>query len=513
MTLLADPRATGGVLDGRQITGERRLRADACIVGSGAGGAPVARALAEAGLRVVVLEDGESFARERLNARPRDMTALLYRDAGQTATLGTPPIMLPLGRAVGGTTLVNSGTCFRTPDAVMGRWASDLGLEALGPGALDDAYARVEHAINVTRVPAELAGANARIARRGAQRLGWSGRFLDRNVRGCQGSGVCAFGCPTGAKQHAGEAFMTAAHAAGATTCSCTRARRIVVAGGRAGGVEAVTRAGGRVIVTADRVIVAAGTMHTPLLLAAGGVASPQLGRNLSIHPATAAWALMDEVVDMARGVPQSYCVDEFAAEGIMLEGIAGPPDYLAMAVPFSGPRHREVMLRYRNVAQFGLMVSDTSRGHVRTGPVARRAGRPVVRYDLNAHDTQTIARGVERLAELLFAAGARTVFTPVAGVRELHDGDLTPLRTHRVRARELKLMAFHPLGTARMAARPQDGVLDADGRVHGVRGLYVSDGSAVPSSLGVNPQLTIMALATRLADHVLTDSEDGCRS
>jgi choline dehydrogenase-like flavoprotein len=501
--LLAEPEA--GIVDGARLTGERRLTADAAIVGTGAGGAPVAAALAAAGLRVVVLEDGEHFTRDRLTARPRDMTALLYRDAGQTATVGTPPIMLPLGRALGGTTLVNSGTCFRTPDHVLERWRDDLGLDALGPGALDDAYARVERTIGVERVTEDLAGANARIARRGARALGWSGRFLDRNAVGCQGSGVCAFGCPTGAKQHTGQAYMNAAHAAGATTYTCTRARRITFRGPRATGLEAVTRGGGRVIVSAPIVVVAAGTLHTPLLLASSGLAHPQLGRNLSIHPATAAWALMDERVDMARGVPQSYCVDEFASEGIMLEGIAGPPDYLAMAVPYSGERHRELMLRYRSVAQFGLMVSDTSRGRVRTGAIARRAGRPIIRYDLNAHDTATVRTGIARLAELLFAAGARTVITPVASVPELHDGDLTPLTSRRVAARDLKLMAFHPLGTARMAADPRHGVLDGDGAVRGTAGLHVCDGSAVPTSLGVNPQLTIMALATRLADHLLS--------
>jgi choline dehydrogenase-like flavoprotein len=278
----------------------------------------------------------------------------------------------------------------------------------------------------------------------------------------------------------------------------------VLIDGGRAHAVEAQTRGGGRLLVAADRVVVAAGTIHTPALLAASGITAVQLGRNLSIHPATAAWGLMDEVVDMARGVPQSYCVDEFAADGIMLEGIAGPPDYLAMAVPFSGDRHRELMLRYRHVAQFGLMVSDTSRGRVLTGRLARRGGRPSVRYDLNAADTATVHQGVLRLAELLFAAGARTVITPVAGALELRDGDLGPLRDRVPSARDLKLMAFHPLGTARMAARAADGVLDGDGRVHGVAELYVCDGSAVPTALGVNPQLTIMALATRLADHLL---------
>jgi choline dehydrogenase-like flavoprotein len=504
MSLLSEP-ATGGIVDGARISGERHLRADVCIVGSGAGGAPVARALAEAGARVVVLEDGEHFTRDQLNARPRDMTALLYRDAGQSATVGTPTIMLPTGRAVGGTTLVNSGTCFRVPAAIQERWAAELGLDALGRGTLDDVYRRVEETIGVSRVTEELAGANARIAKRGAEKLGWSGHFLHRNARGCVGSGVCAFGCPTGAKQHAGEAYMNAAHAAGATTYTCSRARRVVLdADNKARGVEARTRGGGRLTIDAPTVVLAAGTLHTPGLLAASGISSPWLGRNLSIHPATAVWGVMDEVVDMARGVPQSYGIDEFASEGIMLEGIAGPPDYLAMAVPFSGAAHRELMLSYRNIAQFGMMIRDSSRGHVATGALARRAGRPIIRYDLNARDVATVATGIERLAELLFAAGAHRVILPVGAVPELRDGDLEPLRRHTVTARDLKLMAFHPLGTARMAGRPADGVLDAGGAPHGTTNLYVCDGSAVPTALGVNPQLTIMALATRLADRLL---------
>jgi choline dehydrogenase-like flavoprotein len=506
MTLLAEPAGrTGGVIDGAKLTGERRLRADVVVIGSGAGGAPVARALAQAGRRVVVLEDGAAFAREQLTARPRDMTKLLYRDAGQAATVGTPSIMLPTGRAVGGTTLVNSGTCFRVPRHVQQRWVDALGLDELGPGALDDAYARVEEEIGVARVPEALAGANARIAKRGAEALGWSGHFLNRNARGCQGSGVCAFGCPTGAKQHAGEVYMNAAHAAGAITYTNSRARRIDLdARGVARGVVATTAGGGTLTITAPETVLAAGTLHTPLLLAASGIRGDHLGRHLSIHPATAAWAVMDEVVDMARGVPQSYGIDEFASEGIMLEGIAGPPDYLAMAVPYSGARHRELMLDYRHIAQFGLMIADTSRGHIPLGRLARR-GRPIVRYDLNAHDVDTIKNGVLRLAELLFAAGARRVVLPVAGVQELAGGDLSPLREHATRAADLKVMAFHPLGTARMAKDPKNGVLDATGRVHGTTGLHVCDGSAVPGALGVNPQLTIMALATRLADRLLT--------
>src|ERR671932_2466964 len=197
----------------------------------------------------------------------------------------------------------------------------------------------------------------------------------------------------------------------------------------------------------------------------------------------------------MARGVPQSYFIDEFADEGIMFEGAAGPPDYTAASYPFSGERHRDLMLRYSHHSQFGLMVSDLSRGSV------RRRGRFVqIRYDLNRDDTATFKRGIERLCELYWAAGAKVVYPPIEGIGELRDGDVGRVREHDLRPSQLTLLAFHPLGTARADARPEHGVVDADQRVRGSENLYVADGSVVPSSLGVNPQITIMALATRLA-------------
>ena len=488
------------VESGQRIAGERSVRADACVIGTGAGGAPVAKELAEAGLRVAMLEEGDRFTTDDMSARPRDMTATLYRDGGQTSTIGNPPVLLPLGRSVGGTTLVNSGTCFRTPAAVLELWARDFGLEALTPAALDPFFRRVERILNVAQVPPDLAGNNALVVKRGADALGWSGDFMYRNVRGCVGSGVCAFGCPTSAKQHTGITYVPLAWEAGATTYSGCRARRILVERGRAVGVEASTAAGGTLRVRADLVVVACGAIHTPLLLARNGLGqeSGQLGRNLAIHPATAVRALFDERIDMARGVPQSYFVDEFAAERIMFEGAAGPPDYLAMSLPFSRERQRELMLRYPNIAQFGLMVSDRSRGSVR-----ERAGRVQIRYDLNREDVAAFKRGIELLTELYWAAGARAVYPPVAGIQELRDGDTGTLRDRELRPRDLTLMAFHPLGTARADARPRHGVVDGDLKLHGVEGLYVADAGAVPSSLGVNPQITIMALATRLAYHL----------
>jgi choline dehydrogenase-like flavoprotein len=469
-------------------TRTERIRADVCVVGAGAGGAVAAAELAESGLDVVVLEEGHWHDPDSFAASPPEMLAQLYRDGGQTMTAGTPPVLLPLGSGLGGTTLINSGTCFRTPRHVLERWAREFGLE-LDEDGLKPFFERVERALSVSEVTPELAGGNAAVVRRGAERLGWSHGYLRRNARGCVGSGVCAFGCPTSAKQHTGITYVPRAERAGARIVTGARVERVLLERGDAVaiGVNAHMASGARLEVRAAKVIVAAGTVHTPMLLRRSGIggASGQLGRNLSLHPATAAFARMEETVDMAKGVPQSFYVDEFAEQGVIFESVAGPPAYAAMSLPLTGARHAEAMDDYRRLAQCGVMVSDSSRGHIYGA-----GGRALIRYQLAEADVGRFRVGLARMKELFEAAGAREVYLP------LPDG----VSPERARRRDLKLMAFHPLGSARADARASHGVVDGELRVHGTRGLYVADGSVVPSSLGVNPQMTIMALATRLA-------------
>jgi choline dehydrogenase-like flavoprotein len=461
---------------GAAIAGRRRVKADAVVIGTGAGGAVVAKELAEGGLSVVMLEEGEHVSASDFTARPRDDSPRFYRDAAMVATVGNAPIVLPLGRAVGGTTILNSATCYRTPRTLLERW----GLWSAGE--LDPYFRRVERIFNVCRVPREIAGRNAHAMQRGAEALGWSGEYLHRAARGCVGSGVCAFGCPSGGKQHTGNTYVPLAWDAGAVTITGAKATRVMP--GR--GAVARTTGGGRLRVDADLVVVACGAIGTPVLLKRSGIRPPGLGENLSLHPATGVWAEHDEDVDMHAGVPQAYAVDEFAAEGLMIEGWAGPPDMLALALPAAGDELRRVMLDYRRVAQAGLMIRDSSRGTVHAA-----GGRALIRYDVNRADTDLIVRGIAKAAELELAAGARRVHVPITGARPVTTVD--EARALRAHAKQLGLTAFHPLGTA-AAGR----VVDRDLRLAG--GLLVADGSVVPSSLGVNPQLTIMALATRAA-------------
>jgi choline dehydrogenase-like flavoprotein len=465
------------------------LTADVCVVGAGAGGAVVAAELAEGGASVILLEQGHAHDTDDFTARPPEMLARLYKDGAQIATVGKPPIPLPLGHGLGGTTVINSGTCFRTPPHVLERWSSERGLD-LDSAMLDRCFQRVETSLSISEVTPELAGANAAVARRGAERLGWSHGYLRRNARGCVGSGVCAFGCPTSAKQHTGITYVPRAKAAGAKVITGVTARKIITSNRRAAGVQTT----GLGTVEAQTVIVCTGTINTPLLLARSGLGrgSGELGRNLSLHPAAAAFGVMEEVVDMARGVPQSFYIDEFAAEGIMFETVAGPPGYVAMTLPLTGARHAEAMTQYRHLAQLGAMVSDESRGRV-----DNLAGRPLVRYDLSRRDLARFRAALGRLEQVLKAAGAREVILPL----------MKNVAPAQAQPGHLQLAAFHPLGTARADARPTHGVVDGDLELHATRGVYIADGSVIPTALGVNPQLTIMGLATRLAFHLLDRS------
>jgi choline dehydrogenase-like flavoprotein len=490
---------------GADARGHVLVEADVAVVGSGAGGAVAARELSATGRRVVVLEEGPFVPTESFTGRPMDMVRRTYRYAGMTSTLGRPGIPLPLGRAVGGTTVINSGTCLRAPDAVLARWRDDFGLRALGPGALDPYFEEVERTVGVAPVPYDLWGRNQQLFARGAEKLGFRPKGLPRNARGCRGTGLCAFGCPRGAKQSMLRTYLPWAAAQGAVLYSDLRAERLLVEWGAAAGVHATARdpQGERppvpVTVRARRVVLAGGAIGTPALMEKSGLggAGP-VGRGLRIHPASKVYAYFEnEDVRGLEGVPQGVYLDEWAADGIVFEGIFVPPELGALAIPGMGAAHKQVLARYRNVASFGVFVSDTAAGRVRLGP----EGVPLMFYDLAPGDARKFLRGLALLCEAFLAAGAKEVYPGVHGVETVRTpAEARALVDARAGRQDLELMAFHPMGTCRMGRDRRAGVVDTDGAVHAVPGLWVMDASVFPTSLGVNPQETIMAFATRAA-------------
>jgi choline dehydrogenase-like flavoprotein len=493
-------RWTQQVLDGRALEQDVDLECEVVVVGTGAGGGACAYELASRGRAVLLLEEGDLHRRDAFNGRTQPMVKKLYRDQGMTIALGNVGIPVFAGRAVGGTTLVNSGTCYRAPERVFRRWREEHGLTWFSRAAMDPYYERVEAMLRVERARFELTGGVGRVVARGAEKMGLHHRPVDRNAPDCDGQGVCCFGCPTGAKRSTDVSYVPGALERGAQLVTGARVDGIDVVAGRARGVRARLASGKRLRVKAEAVVIAGGALMTPLVLRQAGVcaSSPALGKNLSIHPATKTLALFDEAIDMSVGIPQGYSIDELEHEGIMFEGGSVPLEIMGVSVPWVGRRFVDLMARYRNLALFGFMIEDTSRGEVRPG--AR--GSPLIVYNMNRRDAARVQKAMAVMCEVFLAAGARRVYPMIPGMEELSTLDeVRRLRAMDLPASAFDLTAYHPLGTCRIGTDPETSVLGPDYETHEVERLFVADGSAVPSALGVNPQMTIMSMGLRAAE------------
>src|ERR1044072_8950732 len=272
---------------------------DVVVIGSGAGGAFAARALARAGLDTVIVEEGERWTAKRIRStHPLDRFAQIYRDGGTTMAFGKPSIPLPLGRAIGGTTVINSGTCYRPPAKGAQAWREQ---HALPPADLDPLGARaadVEATIGVAPAPMEVLGRNGELALEGAHALDWEAAPLRRNAPGCRGACQCAIGCPNNAKGGVHLNALPQACEGGARIVSGLSVKRVLTEDGRATGIEARRAAGPPGPIVAPQVLVAAGAIGTPPLLRRSGLGShPGVGRGLSIHPPTGTTARFEEEV------------------------------------------------------------------------------------------------------------------------------------------------------------------------------------------------------------------------
>ena len=473
---------------------------DFAIVGSGAGGAVAATVLAEAGHDVLVLEAGPYMDRRNYPEEPLAALAQLYRDGGLTVAEGLPAIPTPVGRAVGGTTVINSGTCFRAPAEVAERWRAEAGIEWMTE--LEGDYAEAEEMLHVQPVDPETMGRNGQVLLEGAEAMGVSHHPLRRNAGRCVTCSSCPSGCRLDAKQAMHVSYLPRAVAAGARVRAGVDVRRVRLEDRRATGLDCVAGSGGQARsfrVNARRgVIVAGGAFGTPELLMRSGVhpESGELGRNLRIHPACWVGARFDDEIRGWEGIMQSYAVDEWQDQGLLLEATFTPLAFGGHWMPGIGIVHQERLAGYGHVASTGVHLSDKSRGRVGLAG----DGSLRITYRLNRDDARKLTFGIARAAELFYAAGAREVFPQLAGVPVLPRNRIAELEASPPPARRMRLEAFHPLGTARMDADPAYGVVDSAGEVHGYRDLYVADGSVFPSSIGVNPMLTIIAMAARVA-------------
>ncbi len=499
VTAREEPRWLQQVSAAASIPHGDSLACDVVVVGTGAGGAVVGRELALQGHAVLFAEEGEHYRRADFDGSSVRAHQRFYRGAVSVGNVLMPVLM---GRLVGGSTAVNGGTCFRTPPWVLDRWCDTTRSDDFAPSSMAPWFERVERFLQVAPTERRYVGPVADVVARGCDTLGWHHAYIQRNAPGCVGSGFCDFGCRTDARRSTNLSYIPSALERGAQLVTGLTVDRVMVSNGRAVGVEGTAHNGRRVRVHARAVILAGGAIPTPALLLRQGLCnrSGQLGRNLSLHPSGGLAALFDDSIRGADHVPQGVVVDHFVREGFLM--LAAQPDrnVAAGTMPLTGRALMDALDAVDHIAAVGTLISDEApNGRVLAGP----KGSTVVRYDLSPRDLSRMHLAMVRAGEMFLAAGAKRLFPVHLTVPSVEPGDFDRFRHYRSSPGELAMLSYHPLGTCAMGVDPKRSVVRPDHETHDVPGLYIVDGSTVPGPLGVNPQLTIMAMATRAAARI----------
>lgn len=516
----------GAVTPASALGRDVSLSAEVVIVGSGAGGAVAAARLAEAGREVVILEAGEylhapDFVEDEAALMPR-----LFADQALRATVDGSILLLQGGAAGGGTT-VNWMLMLRAPDDVLDGWARTFGTEGMSPAEMAPVFDRIEAELHAREVPAEAHAPSNRIILDGARALGCLASPVRINAAGCVRAGTCSLGCRYDAKQSGLLTYLPRAFAAGARLYPGARVARVEVLDrtiGRASAQSAAPRKRvhaelrdpgngelrGRLTIDAPFVVLAAGAVGTPVILQRSGLGGGGVGRYLRLHPTSGVMGRYDRDMYPFAGVPQSMMCDEFIrcdanGFGFWIECPALQPGLGAAALPGFGTEHRQEMLAMRQTGALIVLVRDGSGEAGSQGSVwLDRAGRTRIRYSLGAADRANLVAGVEACARLHLAAGAReAVSVHIRPIRVTGEAGLAALRNADYGPNRISLFSAHVNGTCRMGVHPATSGTTPNGERHGVRGLYVIDGSLLPTSLGVNPQETIMAIASVVAGRI----------
>jgi len=487
--------------DGWEATrGGRTLTADVVVVGTGPGGSAAARAMAEAGLKVVLLEEGPSTSRFKPN---QGQTARYHmQEGGGMVAKGATIFPIAAGRGVGGGSLINSALSFRTPKAVLAEWESLLQDEGWGPAAMGAALDEVERIVGVCITPDRVAGANNRLIARGVQALGLEGGLAPRSTPGCAGCGICNYGCPSNGKASSNVTFLPRAIAAGALIQADVKVHAVLVEGGRAVGVVGESfhpdtgAPVGSVTVRAPKVLLAAGAIGTPRLLWHSGLGptlGPATGEGLHIHPGSAVIGIADEDILLWRGATQGAWFHHPDWPGVLPHTFTAPPEVCLATLGHVGPRLAEGLALLPRLCGLIVLVSDKGEGRVR----ATADGRADISYRFAEEDFRRCKGGMRASAEVLLAGGARQLTAPVHGIG-VHDSLESFAAALETRTpNDFTMYSAHPMSTCRMGLSAATSVIGPSGEAHGLPGLFIADASIFPSSIGVNPQLTTMAAAT----------------
>jgi long-chain-alcohol oxidase len=490
-----------------EITEDTELDCDVVVVGSGAGGGTAAGVLAKAGLDVVVVEAGGYFSEEEFDGAELDGYARLYLGGGGVPT-PDQSIGLLAGFCLGGGTTVNYTWCFRPPDHVLDDWQDRFGLDDWAGRDFDDSLDAVWERIGVNSENSMPSLRDERF-REGLAKLGWDSQVMQRNVQGCREEicGHCHYGCPIGAKQSTFKTWLQDAFDEGARIVVNAPVERVLIERGEAKGVEATTLDGHKLTVRARAVAAAAGALNTPALLARSGLDNPNVGKNLMIHPVLLVWAMFEQEILPWTGVFGSTFCDEFLdlgeGYGVKYMHASAHPSDLAVFAPWRGAsEHAELMHSLRYTGGFGILQRARGAGEVVVGD----DGLPAPIWHLSDFDRDVMRKGLDGMAQILEAGGARRMYTSHAGWVSYDPGNggreqmLKAADDYGWGPAQVTLGSFHLMGTAHMGSDPAHTVCDPTGEAWDARNLFVVDGAVLPTALGVNPMITIEAAAHKIA-------------
>lgn len=487
------------------------LDADAIVIGTGAGGAVLASELAEGGRSVIMLEKGGYNTRKQFNQRERDMFPLLFEEGGARTTKDGGIVVLH-GRTVGGSTTVNWAICFDPPARVLDEWADKYGVESIRLADLRPSLDKVRFVLNVQKMLPEEVTRNGQLLLEGAAKLGMKGDRFEHNRTQCVRSGYCILGCAYDRKQTMLVTYVPRALHFGAKLYPNAEVTHFEREGDRITAVTGVltnpkTNTRHRFRARAKLFSVSGGAISTPQLLLKNNLANGhgRVGENLTVHPTTAAVAVFDEPVRAWDGIHYGSYVSDLEAEGIIIESVFAYPGLMGSALFRWGKEAGDDMAQYDHMAGAIVLLHDDGRGKVSVDGY----GQPVIDYWVSARDQAKFKQGLATLARIFFAAGARQVVIPHAdGVTLNHPDQIQRIDRLAIEPNRMAVFTAHQMGTAAMGADPSIAVTDSYGRCHDYSNLFVCDGSLFPTSIGVNPQLTIAALADRTARHILANSQ-----
>jgi choline dehydrogenase-like flavoprotein len=496
------------------------VRCDVAIIGSGAGGGTAALALAPLvaqGKRVLVLERGPRFRDGDFTGRELEMAGALYADEGGFLTRdGT--MTLAFARGYGGSTLVYTGTSLVAPERVIRGW----GVPGIEPEDLARRSRKYMEQNNVHLLEPALQNDNNRLFAEGAVRAGFHPEQFPVNLRGCLGSSLCNLGCPNNAKQGTNRVQLPAAERQGVQVVTRAEVTRIenrrlhvLVSARLPGGKgEEPEWAPGEYLVEATHVVLAGGVMGTvPLLLSSAlpGL-SRRTGEGFTCHPAHILVGEHPGSITNDVGHPKSWFVDRAQEDGFVLETCMYFPFITAKNLTGFGAPHSALMRAFPRLQMILVLACD----HAVPGNriTVDRAGAPAVHYTFTPPVIESLVRATRASARIFFAAGALRVHAPSADPPLVEAAEVGRLED-RIHARHflsgrISISAAHLMGGCGMGTTPAVSVTDDRGQVHGHPWLRVADASLFPDSLEINPYLTVMALADRVAEGLLADFGKG---